>query len=93
MSGSSYESKQNMGKCNQRNRAQISTDNCVLVQRAAVTTPGAPQTALGIRNRNPSVGTKEANKNMSLGAGPYNWEHHSDTGKPMVKKRCLAKSI
>lgn len=40
-----------------------------------------------------NLGTKEANENMSLRAGLYNWEHHFDTGKPTVKKSCLEKSI
>lgn len=82
-----------MGKCKWRNRAQISADNWVQVQRAAVATPGALHVALGIMEHNPRVGTKEVNKNMSLGAGPYNWEHHSGTGKTGVNKSCLSKSI
>lgn len=71
-----------MGKCKYRNRAQISTDNCILVQRADVTTPGALHAVWGI-----------SEQNMSLGAGLYHWEHHSHTGKPTVKRSSLTKSI
>jgi len=59
-----------MGKCKQRNRAQISTDNCILVQRAAVTTPGALHAASGIAWQELQCGYKGSEQKHELRSRP-----------------------
>lgn len=80
MSGSSQEGKQNMGKCKQR-RTERSSQQITVSSYKGPMWPHLEHLMLlwALSNRNLSIGTREANTNMSLGAGPYTWDLYSYT--------------